>query len=233
MRVLGAGFVRHYEGRLINIHPALLPSFPGLDTHARALAAGVKQHGCTVHFVTAEVDAGPIIIQAAVNVRAGDTVKAGDVLGVVDSASLTNEYEQERATLASADAALNRQVIEVRRQILKSGQDSDLAKVKITAAEREFKRAEDAWNIHVIPERDFQRARDDLETAKLEYTHAVALVHTNATLLRALRSGCGGCRAKNEDRVMARRQRQSVRTVSQKDDFSVQRIKLLNKNSQW
>ena len=75
MRVLGAGFVRRYEGRLINIHPALLPSFPGLDTHARALAAGVKQHGCTVHFVTAEVDAGPIIIQAAVNVRANDTAE--------------------------------------------------------------------------------------------------------------------------------------------------------------
>ena len=75
MRVLGAGFVRRYEGRLINIHPALLPSFPGLDTHARALAAGVKQHGCTVHFVTAEVDAGPIIIQAAVNVRADDTAE--------------------------------------------------------------------------------------------------------------------------------------------------------------
>ena len=107
-------------------------------------------------------------------VRAGDTVKAGDALGTVESASLTNEYERERATLVSADAALNRQVIEVRRQILKSSQDSDLAKVKITAAEREYKRAEDAWNIHVIPERDFLRARDDLESAKLEYAHAVA-----------------------------------------------------------
>ena len=84
-------------------------------------------------------------------VRAGDTVKAGDVLGTVDSAALTNEYERERATLASTEAALNRQTIEVRRQILKSSQDSDLAKVQITAAEREFKRAEDAWGIHVIP----------------------------------------------------------------------------------
>jgi HlyD family secretion protein len=107
-------------------------------------------------------------------VRAGDTVKAGDVLGIVDSAALTNEYEQERAALASADAALNRQIIEVRRQILKSSQGSDLAKVQITAAEREFKRAEDAWAIHVIPQRDFERARDDLETAKLNYEHAVA-----------------------------------------------------------
>jgi HlyD family secretion protein len=105
-------------------------------------------------------------------VRAGDTVKAGDVLGTVDSAALTNEYEQERATLAGTDATLNRQTIEVRRQILKSSQDTDLAKVQITAAEREFKRAEDAWGIHVIPQRDFERARDDLETAKLNYAHA-------------------------------------------------------------
>lgn len=73
MRILSDGFVRHYLGRMINIHPALLPSFPGLDTHARALAAGVKLHGCTVHFVTPEVDSGPIIAQAAVPVLADDT----------------------------------------------------------------------------------------------------------------------------------------------------------------
>jgi HlyD family secretion protein len=106
-------------------------------------------------------------------VRAGDAVKEGDVLGKVESAALTNEYEQERATLTGTDASLNRQTIEVRRSILKSSQDTDLAKVQITAAEREFKRAEDAWNIHVIPERDFQRARDDLETAKLNYAHSM------------------------------------------------------------
>ncbi|HEU5134452.1 MAG TPA: HlyD family efflux transporter periplasmic adaptor subunit [Steroidobacteraceae bacterium] len=106
-------------------------------------------------------------------VRAGDSVKAGDVLGRVESAALTNEYERERATLASAEAALNRQTIEVRRTILKSSQDTDLAKVQITAAEREFKRAEDAWTIHVIPERDLERARDELETAKLNYAHAM------------------------------------------------------------
>ena len=76
MRVLGAVFVRRYAGRLLNIHPALLPSFPGLDTHARALAAGVKLHGCTVHFVTAEVDHGPIVIQAAVRVQAADTAES-------------------------------------------------------------------------------------------------------------------------------------------------------------
>ncbi len=76
MRLLGAVFVRRYAERLLNIHPALLPSFPGLDTHARALAAGVKVHGCTVHFVTAEVDHGPIVIQAAVRVQPGDTAES-------------------------------------------------------------------------------------------------------------------------------------------------------------
>ncbi|HYN12120.1 MAG TPA: phosphoribosylglycinamide formyltransferase [Burkholderiales bacterium] len=75
MRVLSPGFVARYHGRLLNIHPSLLPAFPGLDTHARALAAGVKVHGCTVHFVTAALDSGPIVIQAAVPVRAGDTAE--------------------------------------------------------------------------------------------------------------------------------------------------------------
>lgn len=73
MRVLGNAFVRHYEGRLLNIHPSLLPSFPGLHTHRRALLAGVRIHGCTVHFVTPALDSGPIVIQAAVPVRDGDT----------------------------------------------------------------------------------------------------------------------------------------------------------------
>jgi phosphoribosylglycinamide formyltransferase-1 len=75
MRVLTPSFVTRYEGRLLNIHPSLLPAFPGLDTHARALAAGVKLHGCTVHFVTAELDHGPIVIQAAVPVRQDDTAE--------------------------------------------------------------------------------------------------------------------------------------------------------------
>jgi phosphoribosylglycinamide formyltransferase-1 len=73
MRVLTRGFVERYASRMLNIHPSLLPAFPGLDTHARALAAGVKVHGCTVHFVTAELDHGPIVVQAAVPVRAGDS----------------------------------------------------------------------------------------------------------------------------------------------------------------
>src|SRR4051812_47334780 len=72
MRVLGDGFVKRYEGRMLNIHPSLLPSFPGLHTHRRALEAGVKVHGCTVHFVTRELDLGPIVMQAAVPVLAGD-----------------------------------------------------------------------------------------------------------------------------------------------------------------
>ena len=72
MRVLTPRFVNRYERRLLNIHPSLLPAFTGLDTHARALAAGVKLHGCTVHFVTAELDSGPIVIQAAVRVRTGE-----------------------------------------------------------------------------------------------------------------------------------------------------------------
>ena len=72
MRVLTPEFVRRYAGRLINIHPSLLPSFPGLNTHQRALDAGVRVHGATVHFVSEEVDAGPIIAQAAVAVHADD-----------------------------------------------------------------------------------------------------------------------------------------------------------------
>ncbi|OGA73468.1 MAG: phosphoribosylglycinamide formyltransferase [Betaproteobacteria bacterium RIFCSPLOWO2_12_FULL_65_14] len=75
MRVLTPAFVARYEGRLLNIHPSLLPAFPGLDTHARALAEGVKLHGCTVHFVTAELDHGPIVIQAAIPVRPDDTAE--------------------------------------------------------------------------------------------------------------------------------------------------------------
>jgi len=72
MRILGDGFVRHYGGRLLNIHPSLLPAFPGLHTHRRALAEGVRIHGCTVHFVTPALDHGPIVIQAAVPVLDGD-----------------------------------------------------------------------------------------------------------------------------------------------------------------
>jgi phosphoribosylglycinamide formyltransferase-1 len=73
MRILTPWFVGQWQGRLLNIHPALLPAFKGLDTHARALAAGVKQHGATVHFVMPEMDSGPVITQGAVPVHAGDS----------------------------------------------------------------------------------------------------------------------------------------------------------------
>ena len=73
MRVLGPDFVARWRDRLVNIHPSLLPAFQGLDTHRRALEAGVRWHGCTVHFVRAELDAGPIVLQAAVPVRPEDT----------------------------------------------------------------------------------------------------------------------------------------------------------------
>jgi phosphoribosylglycinamide formyltransferase-1 len=73
MRLLTPAFVEGWRDRMINIHPSLLPAFPGLDTRARAIAAGVRFHGCTVHFVRHETDTGPIIVQAAVPVRADDT----------------------------------------------------------------------------------------------------------------------------------------------------------------
>jgi formyltetrahydrofolate-dependent phosphoribosylglycinamide formyltransferase len=75
MRILTPGFVQAWRGRMINIHPSLLPHFPGVDTHARALAAGHDRHGCTVHWVTEGVDAGPVIGQADVPVLDGDTAE--------------------------------------------------------------------------------------------------------------------------------------------------------------
>jgi len=73
MRILTAPFVAHYAGRMLNIHPSLLPLFPGLHTHRQALAAGVREHGATVHFVTAELDHGPAVLQARIAVLPGDT----------------------------------------------------------------------------------------------------------------------------------------------------------------
>ena len=72
MRILGASLVARYDGRMLNIHPSLLPSYPGLHTHRRALADGVRIHGCTVHFVTASLDHGPIVAQGAVPVLDDD-----------------------------------------------------------------------------------------------------------------------------------------------------------------
>ena len=84
MRILSADFVYRWQNRIINIHPSLLPAFPGLDTHARVIAAGAPAHGATVHYVSAEVDAGPIVAQAVVPVLPGDTpeVLAARVLQV-------------------------------------------------------------------------------------------------------------------------------------------------------
>lgn len=73
MRILTAGFVRHFAGKLINIHPSLLPKFKGLHTHQRAIEAGEQEHGASVHFVTAELDDGPVILQAKVPILADDT----------------------------------------------------------------------------------------------------------------------------------------------------------------
>ena len=84
MRLLSPWFVAQWEGRMLNIHPSLLPAYKGLHTHARALADGAREHGCTVHFVVAELDAGPALLQAKVPVLAGDTAEtlAARVLGV-------------------------------------------------------------------------------------------------------------------------------------------------------
>ena len=104
MRVLSPSFVTRWQGRMLNIHPSLLPSFRGLDTHSRALAAGVKLHGCTVHFVAPELDSGPIIAQAAVEVRDDD-----------DAGTLAARVLAEEHTLypqALAEVAAGRVVID-------------------------------------------------------------------------------------------------------------------------
>ncbi|HGM5581689.1 TPA: phosphoribosylglycinamide formyltransferase [Pseudomonas putida] len=76
MRILSGDFVRHYQGRLLNIHPSLLPKYKGLHTHQRALDAGDAEHGCSVHFVTEELDGGPLVVQAVVAVAPGDDAQS-------------------------------------------------------------------------------------------------------------------------------------------------------------
>jgi HlyD family secretion protein len=105
--------------------------------------------------------------------NAGDTVRKGDLLATVESPGLRNEFERERATLESLVVDLRRQEIDVRRKVLQSQQTADLAGVAIRAAEREFARAETAWGQRVISQRDFQRAQDELDEAKLTHHHAV------------------------------------------------------------
>jgi len=94
MRILSASFVERYRGRLINIHPSLLPRYRGLDTHARVLAAGDREHGASVHWVTPELDAGPVIAQARVPVLDGDTEAA------LEARVLAEEHRLYPATLA-------------------------------------------------------------------------------------------------------------------------------------
>jgi len=105
-------------------------------------------------------------------VRAGDTVQAGQVLATLASPTLENEYQRERATLESLDTALQRQIIEIRRQKLRTQEEADLANVQIRAAEREMQRAQAAWDKGAIAERDLRRAEDERESAKLSYEHA-------------------------------------------------------------
>jgi HlyD family secretion protein len=105
-------------------------------------------------------------------VRAGDAAKKGETLATLDSPQLNNEYQRERATLDSLDAALTRQQIEIRRQIMGSQQQADLAQVTINAAQREEKRAQWAWDQKAISERDYRRSIDDVSTAKLNFEHA-------------------------------------------------------------
>lgn len=106
-------------------------------------------------------------------VRAGDTVKAGQVLATLASPSLESEYQRERATLESLDTALQRQAIEIRRQKLATKEAADLANVQIRAAEREFERAKWAFGQGAIPERDLKAAEDERESAQLAYDHAM------------------------------------------------------------
>ncbi|KAB0680691.1 phosphoribosylglycinamide formyltransferase [Aureimonas leprariae] len=105
MRVLSADFVTRYAGRLINIHPSLLPKFPGLDTHARAIEAGETRHGCTVHFVTKEVDAGPVVAQAPVPVEPDDTPET------LASRVLMEEHKLYPKAVATVLRNLSRNVI--------------------------------------------------------------------------------------------------------------------------
>ena len=100
MRILGAPFVNRWRGRMINIHPSLLPAYKGLHTHERALADGVAEHGCTVHFVTPELDAGPVIAQAVVPVLPGDDADS------LAARVLVEEHKIYPAALARVAASL-------------------------------------------------------------------------------------------------------------------------------
>lgn len=118
MRLLTGGFVEAWRDRLINIHPSLLPAFPGLDTHGRAVAAGVRFAGCTVHFVRAEMDSGPIIVQAAVPVLPGDDEErlAARVLEAEHRA-----YPLALALVASGRATVSGETVAIAGAVLPEG----------------------------------------------------------------------------------------------------------------
>ncbi len=116
MRILSAEFVEHYLGKMINVHPSLLPKYPGLDTHLKAIEAGDCEHGTSVHFVTEELDGGPVILQAKVPVFAGDTPD------LLQDRVQTQEHQiyplvvkwlaQERLVMTNGDAVLDGKVLE-------------------------------------------------------------------------------------------------------------------------
>lgn len=110
MRLLSEGFVERWRNRLINIHPSLLPSFKGLDTHERALAAGVKFHGCTVHFVRPAMDEGPIVAQAAVPVLPGDDAHALSARVLVSEHAL---YPHAVRLIAEGRARVDGEVVQI------------------------------------------------------------------------------------------------------------------------
>lgn len=117
MRILTPAFCAHYEGRLINIHPSLLPAFTGLHTHERALAAGCRVAGCTVHFVTPELDCGPVIAQGVVPILDGDTAD--------DIAARVLKVEHQLLPQAVADFAVGRLKIDGNRVLNSRAADSE------------------------------------------------------------------------------------------------------------
>jgi phosphoribosylglycinamide formyltransferase-1 len=128
MRILGPAFVRRYEGRMINVHPSLLPSYTGLHTHRRALADGVRIHGCTVHFVTGDVDHGPVIAQGAVPVHDGDdeATLAARVLEV-----------EHRLLPAAVRAFCEGRLVIAGRQVCVNGQSTPAATLEVPAPSHE------------------------------------------------------------------------------------------------
>ena len=132
----------------------------------------VAAQATVVAAVSPELHA-PAAGTVALAVQAGDVVKKGQVLAIVDSPALQNEYQREQATLDSLTVDMKRQEIEVRRKMLASQQSADMAGVAIRAAEREFARAQSAWDQRIISERDYRRAQDELDEARLTNRHAI------------------------------------------------------------